>query len=299
MRIGNHKEYPIWFHGHLRTICGAITTLIAMLIVTYIIVVPLEVNYYGDSVVFLQGISFWVSLQRVCRPAVDKSRRKCPPRYWLPVFDVCIGLLWSAYVAMQCYYQVDYITITHNATCSTVEIGTYVAATIFVLLSAFCHYQTYMMLEETQPLRPQYPRQPLVDEIQLPDRPLLEEQAFPEGEYGSWYQYGMIDEKEVIEGCAEGVTTGSDLEGQIEGAEEEKDGKVNSPGGSSSSSSSSSGPAGEGMCPICMDKPQNAVCIPCGHTAGCFACLLRNQKQNRPCPICRAKVRQVVKLHRV
>jgi len=256
---------------------------------------------------FLQCVSFWVSLQRVCRPAVDKSRRKCPPRYWLPVFDVCTGLLWTSYVAMQCYYQVDYITLTHDASCTATEIGTYVSASIFMFLSAFCHYQTYMMLEETQPLRPHYQQpHPIIDEIQLPDRPLLDEEAFPaEGEYGSWYQYGMIEEKDMLEGCSEGVT-GSDLsESQIEGMEEGKTGKssvnISSPtsASSSASSSSSSGIAGDGMCPICMDKPQNAVCIPCGHTAGCFACLLRNQKQSRPCPICRAKVKQVVKLHRV
>jgi len=291
-----------------------------MLIVSYIVISPMEINYYGDTVLFLQSISFWVSLQRVCRPAVDRvtSRRKCPPRWWLPVFDVCVGNAWSAYILMQCYYPVDGITLNSSSSCSVIELATYVAATIFMFLSAFCHYQTHMMLEETRPLRPR--RGANIDEI-VADALLDGERgdgASDVIDYGSWY----YDEKDVT---GEGQGVPSDFDAQVEGAVKEEikigsssssssnsSSNSSSSNGSSSSSSSSSssnivsspssksnGPAGEGICPICMDKPQNAVCIPCGHTAGCFVCLVRNQREKRACPICRALVRQVMKIHRV
>jgi len=318
MRLGNHKEYPTWFHGHLRTICASLATFLAMLIVSYIVISPMALNYYGDTVLFLQSISFWVSLQRVCRPAVDRSRRKCPPRWWLPVFDVCVGNMWSAYILMQCYYPVEGITLNSSSSCSVTELAVYVSATVFMFLSAFCHYQTHMMLEETRPLRPR--RGANIDEIVadalLDDREHLASDDVID--YGSWY----YDEKEVTgEGQQEGVPNDF-CENQVEGSENKAGtsssssscNNNNNPHNNNSSSSSvsssssnvvtspstkSNGPAGDGICPICMDKPQNAVCIPCGHTAGCFVCLVRNQREKQTCPICRAKVKQVVKLHRV
>jgi len=326
MRIGNHKEYPTWFHGHLRTICASLATFLAMLIVSYIVISPMTINYYGDAILFLQSISFWVSLQRVCRPAVDRSRRKCFPRWWLPVFDVCVGNLWSAYILMQCYYPVENITVDANTECTPTELATYVSATIFMFLSAFCHYQTHMMLEESRPLRRH--RGAHIDEIVASALLYDEQQPISDeiADYGSWDHYGVVDEKDVTGEGQEGASTEFGAN-QVEGIKNEETKGVstsssatttttssnsspNSSSGYSSSSISSIknsknqspqsvGPAGEGICPICMDKPQNAVCIPCGHTAGCFACLLRNQREKHICPICRGRVKQVVKLHRV
>jgi len=180
-----------------------------------------------------------------------------------------------------------------------------------MFLSAFCHYQTHMMLEETRPLRRH--RGAHIDEIVAESLLFEEQQPISDevADYGSWSNYGVIDEKET-EG-QEGVPNEfSSSSNQAEGVIKTEENKVGSPsspsnlGTNSTTSTSSSikspssgGPAGEGMCPICMDKPQNAVCIPCGHTAGCYGCLLRTQREKHTCPICRARVKQVVKLHRV
>jgi hypothetical protein len=191
---------------------------------------------------------------------------------------------------MQCYYQVEGISINHSAECSPTDLGMYASAAIFMFLSAFCHYQTHMMLEESRPLIRHRRHPPPIEGI-------------PDDDNYNWYQYGMIDEKEITGEGSESVPgiDNDQIEGLVKIDEEKGISQSSSVSGSNNLSGSpvSNGPAGDGMCPICMDKPQNAVCIPCGHTAGCFSCLLRNQRENRPCPICRAKVKQVVKLHRV
>lgn len=52
-------------------------------------------------------------------------------------------------------------------------------------------------------------------------------------------------------------------------------------------------------CVICMDAPRDTVCVPCGHIAGCHACLcsITQAVGSAPCcPICRAHVEAVVKV---
>ena len=54
-----------------------------------------------------------------------------------------------------------------------------------------------------------------------------------------------------------------------------------------------------GQCSICLDAPSDAVCAPCGHVAGCMSCLTEIKSKNYGCPVCRAKIDQIVKLYRV
>lgn len=54
-----------------------------------------------------------------------------------------------------------------------------------------------------------------------------------------------------------------------------------------------------GTCAICLDAPSEAVCVPCGHVAGCMSCLKEIKSKNWGCPVCRAKINQVIKLYRV
>ncbi|ETV95363.1 hypothetical protein H310_11252 [Aphanomyces invadans] len=49
-------------------------------------------------------------------------------------------------------------------------------------------------------------------------------------------------------------------------------------------------------CVICMDMPRAAVCVPCGHLAGCYNCLLVVQKKSG-CPICRSAIAAVVRVY--
>ncbi|XVE65828.1 hypothetical protein DITRI_Ditri08aG0030500 [Diplodiscus trichospermus] len=52
-------------------------------------------------------------------------------------------------------------------------------------------------------------------------------------------------------------------------------------------------------CVICLDAPSEAVCVPCGHVAGCMSCLNEIKAKKWGCPVCRAKIEQVIKLYRV
>lgn len=54
-----------------------------------------------------------------------------------------------------------------------------------------------------------------------------------------------------------------------------------------------------GLCVICLDAPAEGACIPCGHVAGCMSCLKEIKEKKWGCPVCRAKIDQVVKLYAV
>ncbi|KAG2269211.1 hypothetical protein Bca52824_063766 [Brassica carinata] len=54
-----------------------------------------------------------------------------------------------------------------------------------------------------------------------------------------------------------------------------------------------------GQCSICLDAPSDVVCVPCGHLAGCMSCLIEIKSNNGRCPVCRAKIDQIIKLYRV
>lgn len=52
-------------------------------------------------------------------------------------------------------------------------------------------------------------------------------------------------------------------------------------------------------CVICLDAPVEGACIPCGHMAGCMSCLNEVKGKKWGCPVCRAKIEQVVRLYAV
>ncbi|WCJ24055.1 hypothetical protein M5689_006041 [Euphorbia peplus] len=52
-------------------------------------------------------------------------------------------------------------------------------------------------------------------------------------------------------------------------------------------------------CVICLDAPVEGACIPCGHMAGCMSCLKEVKAKKWGCPVCRAKIDQVVRLYAV
>ncbi|KAF0700139.1 Aste57867_9327 [Aphanomyces stellatus] len=53
-----------------------------------------------------------------------------------------------------------------------------------------------------------------------------------------------------------------------------------------------------GTCVVCLDKPMEGVCVPCGHRAVCMTCAatLVAHPSNK-CPICRADIRQVIRMY--
>ncbi|XP_074583010.1 putative E3 ubiquitin-protein ligase XBOS34 [Curcuma longa] len=73
--------------------------------------------------------------------------------------------------------------------------------------------------------------------------------------------------------------------------------------GASSKTESSGAKAGtsgtSGCCVICLDAPVEGACIPCGHMAGCMSCLREIESKQWGCPVCRAKIDQIVRLYAV
>lgn len=58
---------------------------------------------------------------------------------------------------------------------------------------------------------------------------------------------------------------------------------------------------GLSSCSVCMENAVNAVLYTCGHMCMCFSCarkLLRHRGDNRRCPMCRAVIRDIIKIYR-
>lgn len=51
------------------------------------------------------------------------------------------------------------------------------------------------------------------------------------------------------------------------------------------------------LCLICADAPRDAVCTPCGHLSACHSCLRTIIRSTRTCPICRARIRSVMRIY--
>ncbi|KAF0692236.1 Aste57867_16668 [Aphanomyces stellatus] len=53
------------------------------------------------------------------------------------------------------------------------------------------------------------------------------------------------------------------------------------------------------VCIMCFDGPQDAACVSCGHNALSMNCAKHLLKQKeRPCPVCRQRIRQVLRIYR-
>ena len=50
-------------------------------------------------------------------------------------------------------------------------------------------------------------------------------------------------------------------------------------------------------CVICLDAPVEGACVPCGHMAGCMSCLNEVKAKKWGCPVCRAKISQIIRLY--
>ncbi|KAL8162784.1 hypothetical protein V2J09_014273 [Rumex salicifolius] len=48
-------------------------------------------------------------------------------------------------------------------------------------------------------------------------------------------------------------------------------------------------------CVVCLDATVEGACVPCGHMAGCISCLNEVKAKNWGCPICRAKIDQIIR----
>ena len=46
-------------------------------------------------------------------------------------------------------------------------------------------------------------------------------------------------------------------------------------------------------CIVCMDRHIDACLVPCGHVALCTKCATSLMKKKKPCPICRADIKQI------
>ncbi|XP_077252125.1 putative E3 ubiquitin-protein ligase XBOS34 [Tasmannia lanceolata] len=53
------------------------------------------------------------------------------------------------------------------------------------------------------------------------------------------------------------------------------------------------------LCVICLDALKEGACVPCGHVVGCMLCLNDVKAKDWGCPVCRAKINQVIRLYTV
>lgn len=49
-------------------------------------------------------------------------------------------------------------------------------------------------------------------------------------------------------------------------------------------------------CVICCNAPKEGACVPCGHMAACMSCLNRIKDETHGCPVCRAKIEEVIRI---
>ncbi|XP_020584919.1 probable E3 ubiquitin-protein ligase XBOS34 [Phalaenopsis equestris] len=110
--------------------------------------------------------------------------------------------------------------------------------------------------------------------LTAPSAPPISDEAF----YGSPIQYPSIDSSPVD------FSVPPIKRSALSSTETKED------SGNSASSST---------CVICLDKPVEGACIPCGHMAGCMSCLKEIKEKRGECPVCRAKIAQVVRLYAV
>ena len=50
------------------------------------------------------------------------------------------------------------------------------------------------------------------------------------------------------------------------------------------------------LCVVCMDGPKEYIAVPCGHKALCERCSRRYVGGREACPLCRVKVKQVIRV---
>ncbi|KAH7521992.1 hypothetical protein FEM48_Zijuj07G0090600 [Ziziphus jujuba var. spinosa] len=50
-------------------------------------------------------------------------------------------------------------------------------------------------------------------------------------------------------------------------------------------------------CIICLDAPVESAWVPCGHMVGCMSCLNEINDAKGTCPVCRAKIHQVLRVY--
>ncbi|CEG42583.1 hypothetical protein F443_06350 [Plasmopara halstedii] len=51
------------------------------------------------------------------------------------------------------------------------------------------------------------------------------------------------------------------------------------------------------LCTMCYTRRRDAVCAPCGHRAGCHACLKTVMRTTHSCPYCRTRVRSIMRVY--
>ena len=102
----------------------------------------------------------------------------------------------------------------------------------------------------------------------------------------------------VSTGLGEVLGAGQGMaEGKVGAADE---GKVGAAGGDGKCGETDEGlDAEDNSCVVCMDAARTAVCVPCGHNAGCIECLTAIHESNQGCPVCRAELTQVIRLFTV
>ncbi|KAF0909307.1 hypothetical protein E2562_034947 [Oryza meyeriana var. granulata] len=128
-----------------------------------------------------------------------------------------------------------------------------------------------------------------IPSLPTPTAPPLAVETF----YSGPIQYPSIDSTPVD------VTMPSTEGGMAVSSGKPAENEANAKPAESDANASGSGNTPPGTCVICLDAPVEGACIPCGHMAGCMSCLKDIESKKWGCPICRAKINQIIRLYAV
>ncbi|KAK8951882.1 putative E3 ubiquitin-protein ligase XBOS34 [Platanthera zijinensis] len=141
---------------------------------------------------------------------------------------------------------------------------------------------TVRPIASTQQLYTSQSETPVVSQLSQEARPAASVPSAPplstEMMYGDAIRYPCIDSSPV------NLTVTPFESHALSGSETEKDGSGNASGST---------------CVICLDKPVEGACIPCGHMVGCMSCLKEINEKKGECPVCRTKIHQILRLYAV
>ncbi|KAF1774855.1 Zinc finger, RING/FYVE/PHD-type [Phytophthora cactorum] len=120
---------------------------------------------------------------------------------------------------------------------------------------------------------------------QSQDEEPLQEPRHPNGEIGARVRFASSDPQKTVE-VVQPAQQPPPNEGEGNG-EQESSIEANGEQHTSSSERTQQNEEEPDLCGMCCSQRRNAVCAPCGHRAGCHACLRTVMHTSHACPFCR------------
>ncbi|KAG3065583.1 hypothetical protein PI124_g22190 [Phytophthora idaei] len=127
------------------------------------------------------------------------------------------------------------------------------------------------------------------------DEEPLQEPRHPNGEIGARVRFASSEPQKTVE-VVQPAQQPPPNEGEGNG-EQESSIEANGEQHTSSSERTQQNEEEPDLCGMCYSQRRNAVCTPCGHRAGCHACLRTVMHTSHACLFCRARVRSIMRVY--